>query len=116
MTKVKVNAGNCGFTVTVTAEKGRGKKIIISLDTECEMISEMGKDISGLDMRSLFTNHMNNPVYRSAAKHLRHAACPVPCAILKAAEAELGLCLPEDVIIRFDKKGGESHTAPREGG
>ena len=79
------------------------KKINISLNTECEMILNMLEDISELDMRSLFTNQINNPVYRSAAQHLDHPACPVPCAILKAAEVELGLCLPEEVRITFEK-------------
>ena len=103
MTKVTVDPGNCGFSVSISARKGEGKGIIISLETECEMLVNMLEDISLLDMRSLFTNQINNPVYRSAAKHLKHPACPVPCAILKAAEVELGLCLPEDVRITFKK-------------
>jgi hypothetical protein len=103
MTKVKVYPGNCGFSVAITAEKAEGKKINISLNTECEMILNMLEDISELDMRSLFSNQINNPVCRSAAQHLDHPACPVPCAILKAAEVELGLCLPEDVRITFEK-------------
>ncbi len=112
MTKVKVNAGNCGFTVFITAEKEKGKKIAISLVTGCDMIMNMLEDISLLDMRGLFTNHISNPLYRSAAKHLKHAACPVPCAILKAAEVELGLCLPEDVIIQFTRENSDSETGP----
>lgn len=103
MTKVRVNSGNCDFHVSITAEKREGEKISVSLDTKCEMVLKMLEDISLLEMRSIFTNHLNNPVYRSAAKHLKHAACPVPCAILKAAEVELGLCLPEDVTIKFTK-------------
>jgi len=104
MTKVTVNPGNCGFTVSVTAEKGERKKINISLDTECEMVMKMVDEISVLDMKSLFTNFLSNPVYRCASKHLKHTACPVPGAILKAAEVELGLCVPEDVKIHFKKQ------------
>jgi GH15 family glucan-1,4-alpha-glucosidase len=104
MTKVKVNSGNCGFSVLISAEKVKGKTVTIYLDSECEMVMNMLKDISSLDMKQLFTNHMNNPVYRSAAMHLKHTACPVPGAILKAAEVELGLCLAEDVNISFIKK------------
>ncbi len=105
MTKVSVNSGNCGFSVTISVEKEGGKKVRVSLDTECEMAAEMLEDISLLDMRVLFSKHFANPVYRSADKYLKHTACPVPCAILKAAEVELGLCLPEDVTIRFEKEG-----------
>jgi hypothetical protein len=104
MTKVKVNSGNCGFSVLITAEKVNGKLVNISLESECEMVMKMLEDISSIEMRQLFTNHINNPVYRSAAMHLKHTACPVPGAILKAAEVELGLCLAEDVNISFIKK------------
>jgi len=43
----------------------------------------------------------DNPVYRSAAKHLKHVACPVPSAILKAIETESGMNVPKDVRIEF---------------
>ena len=68
------------------------------------MATKMLEDISLIDMRSLFTKHFANPVYRAAEKCLKHTACPVPCAILKAAEVEMGLCVPEDVCITFEKK------------
>jgi hypothetical protein len=101
MTRVTINSGICGFTVTVTAEKVEGKRVRITLDTECEMVANMQEDVSQLDMRAAFTGHLQNPVYRSAAMHLKHAACPVPAGILKAVEVELGLCLPKDVVITF---------------
>ncbi len=103
MTNVEVNSGNCGFTVRISAEKGIGRTVTIVLDTECSMVRDMMKDISSIDLREMFLNHINNPVYRAASRHLKHAACPVPSAILKAAEVELGLCLPEDVRITFGK-------------
>jgi len=101
MTKVTINPGICGLTVTVSAEKEEGKKVRISLDTECEMVMNMGEDVSVLDMKAAFTGHLQNPVYRSAAMHLKHAACPVPAGILKAVEVEVGLCLPKEAIITF---------------
>lgn len=101
MTKATVNAGICGYSVEVTAEKGEGKKILITLDTECQMVREMMEDISTLDMMAAFTGFLNNPVYKSAAKHIRHVACPVPAGIIKAIEVEAGLCLPKDASIIF---------------
>ncbi|OGW58250.1 MAG: hypothetical protein A2Z09_02445 [Nitrospirae bacterium RBG_16_43_8] len=101
MTKVVVNPGICGFPVTVIAEKREGKKIHISLDTECEMVKKMAEDIASLEMMASFTGLAINPVYKSAAQHLKHAACPVPSAILKAVEVEAGLCIPKDVNISF---------------
>ena len=101
MTKAVVNSGICGFSVIIIAEKREGKEIHISLDTECEMVKKMAEDISSLDMMAVFTGFANNPVYKSAARHLKHAACPVPSAILKAVEIEAGLCIPKDVKMSF---------------
>ena len=106
MTRVIVNSGICGFTVNVSAEKNKDKSVRISLDTECEMVQKMRDDISRLDMQAAFTGLSSNPVYRSAGKHLKHVACPVPSAILKAVEVELGVCLPKDVnIVIINEKG-----------
>jgi hypothetical protein len=103
MTKVIVNSGACGFTVTITAEKGKEKKIVVALDTACEMVQKMLADIALVDQRVTLTGFRDNPVYLSAAKHLKHVACPVPSAILKAIETEAGLNIPRDATIVFIK-------------
>lgn len=104
MTKVSVDSGICGFTVTVSAEKGENKKVNVSLETECQMVMKMLEDISTLDIMAAFTGYLNNPVYKSAARHIRHVACPVPGAVLKALEVEAGFCLPKNVNMVFLKK------------
>lgn len=101
MTKVTVNSGACGFTVTITAEKGKDKKVLIALDTACEMVQKMLADIATVDQRVTLIGYSDNPIYRSAAKHLKHVACPVPSAILKAIETEAGMNVPKDVRIEF---------------
>lgn len=101
MTTVIVNPGACGFTVTIRAEKGKDKKITVALDTSCEMVKAMAGDIKTLNVMSLFIGFQNNPVYQSAARRLKHSACPVPGGILKAIEVEAGMNLPRDVSIVF---------------
>lgn len=101
MTTVVVNSGACGFTVTIKAVKGKEKKIALSLDTACEMVQKMLADIATVDHRVTLTGFRDNPVYLSAAKHLKHVACPVPSAILKAIEAEAGMNVPKDARIEF---------------
>jgi hypothetical protein len=103
MTKVIINPGNCGFSVDVTVNKKKDGKAAILIDTECEMVLNMLDDISLLETRASFTGYLNNPVYRSAAMHLQHVACPVPVGILKALEVEMGLCVSEEVRIKFSK-------------
>ena len=102
MTKAIIRAGSCGFTATVTAERGSDRKMRITLDTDCEMVRKMMDDIRELDRTTAaMTGYANNPVYRSAAKHLKHAACPVPSGILKVIEVEAGLNVPRDATIIF---------------
>jgi hypothetical protein len=111
MTKVIIRSGVCGFSTTVTAEKGKDKKILISLETECEMVRKMADEITALDMMAVFTRFLDNPVYRSASKHLKHVTCPVPGGILKAMEVEAGFAVPKDVSILFvkdERRPGES--------
>lgn len=104
MTRVIVSPGACGFTVAITAEKGKDKKVLIALDTACEMVQKMLADIATVDQRVTLTGFRDNPVYQSAAKHLKHVACPVPSAILKAIEKETGMNVPRDVRIEFVKE------------
>jgi len=101
MTTVVVNSGACGFTVTIRAEQGKEKKIAVSLDTACEMVQKMLADIAVVDRRVSLVGFRDNPVYQSAAKHLKHVACPVPSAILKAVETEAGMNVPKDARIEF---------------
>jgi hypothetical protein len=101
MTTVVVHSGACGFSVTIKAVKGKEKKISLSLDTPCEMVQKMLADIATVDQRVTLAGFHDNPVYRSAAKHLKHVACPVPSAILKAIETEAGMNVPKDVKIEF---------------
>ena len=104
MTKVVVHSGACGYTVTITAEKGHGGKIAVSLDTECEMVKKMLADIAVLDRFAPLAAFSANPVHLAAAKHLKHAACAVPSGILKAVEVEAGLNVAKDVSIVFVKE------------
>ncbi len=104
MTKVVVTSGICGFSTTITATlEADGKHIAITLDTECEMVEKMSEDLASLDKMSVFTGFLSNPVYTSAARCLKHTACPVPSGIIKAMEAEAGFCLPKDAKIEFIK-------------
>lgn len=104
MTTIIVNSGACGFSVSIRAETRKDKKIAISLDTDCGMVKKMLEDIATLDRFAALTGFQGNPVYRSASKHLKHVACPVPSGILKALEAEAGLNVPKDASITFTVK------------
>ena len=76
----------------------------VALDTACEMVQKMLADIAIVDRLAPLTGFRDNPVYLSAAKHLKHVACPVPSGILKAIEVEAGLNVPKEAAIVFIKE------------
>jgi hypothetical protein len=104
MTKVKVQPGSCGFSVSIKADKGPGKVISLTIESDCEMVRKMAEDIKTLDRFVPLASLLTNPVYRAAAKHLKHAACPVPSAVLKAIEVEAGLNVAKDATIVFQNE------------
>jgi hypothetical protein len=108
MTRIIVNSGACGFTVTVTVRKNKDGKMAVTLDTQCEMVNKMLGDLAVLDRYAPLAGLLNNPVHKSAAKHLKHAACPVPSGILKALEVEAGLNVAKDAVIKFVEDKDES--------
>ena len=103
MTKVIVNAGACGFTSMITAEKGRERMFDISVESGCAMVQKMAAEIASLGRRDALLGILNNPVYLAAGRHLKHPACPVPAAVLKALEVEAGLNVKKDATIVFAK-------------
>lgn len=102
MTKVEINPGACGFVVTVTVTKVEPKKANIVIQTDCEQVNKMASIITHLTIQDILGfPFAEDKVYQAAKKAIRHASCPVPCGIIKAAEAELGLTVKQDVLIHF---------------
>jgi hypothetical protein len=105
MTKVVVTAGACGFTSVIRAVKRPERAIEISVESGCAMVQKMAAEITRLGRRDALTGILHNPVYLAAGRHLKHAACPVPSAVLKALEVEAGLNVEKDATITFEKEG-----------
>ena len=100
MTNVEVTAGICGFTAIVSAQKVEKLKTMIQI--ECEKIASLGEILLDLDLQDIFQRPFNNgKIYTMAARSNIHASCPIPCAIIKAVEVEMGLALKKDVKIIF---------------
>lgn len=103
MSRCTVHAGACGYVVQVTVEKLDRNSVRVSLQSECEQITALQPDVAELNWRrGVFCRIASSQVYQAAALHLNHAACPVPSAILKAIEVEVGIALPKDVTIHFE--------------
>ena len=102
MTRVVVEAGICGFTVEVEAMKVSNRKVKVSLASECDMVREVNGQLGEIEWQDALASLVNSQICKSAFKCIKHLACPVPTAIVKAIEVEVGVALPRDVSIRFE--------------
>ena len=66
------------------------------------MVSEMNSQLGELEWQDALEPLADSPVYKSTLEHIKHPACPVLVAIVKAIEVEVRVALPRDVVIRFE--------------
>ena len=105
MAQSEVYAGICGCSARIDVKQLDNNHIQVLVRSECEQITAMNTDLARIQWKGrghqVFTRMTDSVVYQSAGKHIRHTGCPVPAAILKTIEVEVGIALPEDVTIRF---------------
>lgn len=105
MTVLNVQAGACGCSAKVTATKVDDRHVHVVIESDCDQVTAMNEDLTNLQWKGkgheVFGRLAESAVYRSASTHIRHTACPVPSAILKAIEVEVGAAAPADVSFVF---------------
>ncbi len=108
-TCASVNAGICGFTCRIKAWKKDKKTVGLEIsESECQQIQDFSESLNQLSLNEVFLPITRNPVYLAADHSGCHASCPVPAAVLKAAEVALEMALAHDAVIRFEPcDGGE---------
>jgi len=101
VTRVMVDAGICGFTVTIEVCKVDARTVRVVIASDCETVSKWGEQLGHLDWQESLKHPGNFLFFESAFRHIRHAACPIPIAVLKAIEVEVGVAAPKNVNIWF---------------
>jgi hypothetical protein len=99
-TKVEINPGACKRKVVIQASRS-GSRVSVSIESDCPNVIELSRKISEIGMQEIVRRMDDNIVYKAASEARLHSTCAVPCAILKAIEAEFGLALKKDVKILF---------------
>ncbi len=101
MTKVRVDPGQCGMTAVIEVKKKEKGVFELRITSPCEMAMKLAQEVPVLTLADAFKKFSDNPVYKKGATCVKHVACPVPCAIIKALEVEAGLGVRKDVKIVF---------------
>jgi hypothetical protein len=100
--RVRIEPGICGFSAEVRVFGIRPKSVVFDIKSECKQVMILARQLEKLDRKDILRGPIQeNPIYEKAGKSGLHPACPVPCALIKAAEAELGLALTRDIRISF---------------
>jgi len=102
-TSIRVNPGICGFAATVSAERVDKRRVAMRITSDCLQVSKLAEQLVEIDLAALFKPAPSSPVYAAAAACLLHPPCAVPLAIIKAVECEMGLALPKNVTLEFEK-------------
>ena len=99
--RVKVDPGICGFKCVISATKQK-RAVSFEIHSGCEQIKSLAANLGEIKMQDLFLPATKSPVFKGAEKAKCHLACPIPWALVKAAEVALGLALPRDAGLVFD--------------
>ena len=99
---VKVDAGVCRFKTVVIASMDENMDITYRVKSECPNVREVCKKIGPLPVFDIIAMPFtDNEIYKGCAE-LPHVSCPVPCAMIKAAEAAGELALKKNVTLEFE--------------
>lgn len=102
MARVEVMAGVCGMNCTIRAAGGEQYgPVLLEITSDCQWVSSLAEELGGVHPLEEISHRGQGPkTLRLAARHLPHAACPVPAAIIKAVEVAAGLALPTNALIK----------------
>jgi hypothetical protein len=103
-TSLHVDAGVCRFHTTIRACSDDEGNIIYEIESGCphakKLQENMPQGITPFDaLRMPFSE---NPIYECCGRMLAHSACPIPSALIKAAEVAAGFGLKRNVCFTFE--------------
>jgi hypothetical protein len=104
MAKVTLMPGPCGLVSIIEAQKTDRRTIAVKLTTECGNYKPLEEELTEVNAFDEVLGKLGQgKIYELCSKYSKHAACPLPCAIIKAVEVASGMALPKDVTIKIEK-------------
>ncbi len=102
--KVMVNAGICGMNTEILAKPNDDGMIELDITSDCGAVKKAAKALEVVDPMEVITRGLiDNAIYVGCAGCIAHAACPIPCAMVKAVEIASDMALKKDVDFKFEK-------------
>lgn len=102
MIRVKADPGICGFKTEIGVCSDDLQNATIDFKTECPNLKPLERELTEADAyQECFAKVGCGAVYETVRKYCKHAACPIPAAVIKGVEAACGLALPKDARIEI---------------
>lgn len=115
MARAEVDAGVCGHSAIIEVHQISRDTVQVHIESACEMLTAMNPELAALKWRGkgheVFRRLPESTIYQCAGCHIRHSGCPVPAAIIKTIEVEVGVAVPRDVSIRIYRDGDTSNRS-----
>ncbi|HXZ24366.1 MAG TPA: hypothetical protein VEH08_06485 [Methanomassiliicoccales archaeon] len=98
-----LDPGVCRLTSKIEVYP-EGDEFRCKIESRCTHVQDFASQLDGFTMMDVIKMPFcENKVYAVGGRTLKHSACPVPMAVLKAAEVAAGLGLKRDVHVTFEK-------------
>lgn len=102
----EIQAGACGFITVVKATAIDKRTVELSIESACPHVQKLAESLKVVDAyKELSCRQGATAIIAAGLQHCTHAACPVPCGIVKAVEVAAGLAVASDVAIHITKEG-----------
>jgi hypothetical protein len=102
MATTEIRSGACGFITQVKATARDKRTVELTIQSTCAHISKLAEALHEVDAyKELSCRPRITTIIDAGLKFCPHAACPVPCGIVKTVEVAAGLAVPRDVIMRI---------------
>ncbi len=103
MTKLRVNAGACGYKAVLITEQMENKRVRIRIISACRMLQLFNERLQVVDWtKGVFDRFCDSLVYKTAHGTITHIDCPIPMAVIKAIQVEISGAVPKDVVLKFE--------------
>ncbi len=99
---LNVDAGVCQFKTVIIATMDDEMNIVYKIKSACPAVREMAKDVGPIPLfEAIAMPFTENTIYKKC-NALQHVACPVPCGMVKAAEAAGEMALKKPVSFQWE--------------
>ena len=99
VTIVSVEGAACGYSAVISASGRKRDLMNVTVDCDCEIIERWSRGLLEFNWRESLRPDpgIAQPV---KGEMIPHAACPIPLAVRKAIEVEIGAARPQDIHIK----------------